>query len=71
MQGEKKILQTSLEGDWYFGQSFNWAVDTCENMKQYTGNENCKSNDNVKELLKDFIVTAKLGNQSYSAKPYV
>jgi len=55
------ILEQTLDGDWYAGQSFHFAVDTCENFKQYvTGPTNCVPNDQVLLNLTQFMVNTKV-----------
>ena len=63
MATNKMVLQNA-EGDgghYGIGASiFHFAVDTCENFKFYTKNENCVDNDVVIPLIDTFRVTTKL-----------
>ena len=64
------ILQQTVHGDMFYGQTFTFAVDTCENMREFTGNEDCKENSAVEEVLNQFVVNTKLSYTFYSTKTY-
>ena len=70
MNGAKMTLQNSINGDWEGGQVFHFAVDTCMNFKQWTGNQNCESNTTVEDLLDNFTLITKVSEEFYSAKTY-
>ena len=68
-------LQNTVNGDWEIGaQSFNFAVDTCENfapyVSEYKSVADCKSNAEVIAILDSFIVNTKLAYDFFSATTY-
>ena len=65
------ILQNTIDGDWKTGQSFHFAVDTCQNFAAYTGNENCEDNDLVMSKMAEFSLFTKLSYRFYSTETYM
>ena len=63
-------LQQTVNGDMFEGQTFSFAIDTCQNFQQYTNSDSCKDNDVVTAILEDFIVYSKLCQAFYSTKTY-
>jgi len=65
------VLQNTVRGDIRQGQSFHFAVDTCENFAQYTGNTECVKNEIVMPLLPKFSVFIKTSYLFYSTETYI
>ena len=64
-------LKNSISGDWTGdGQTFHFAVDTCENFAHWTGSTTCKPNSEVEDLIDYFDVITKLSTEFFSAKTY-
>mmetsp|Transcript_44571 Transcript_44571/g.59145 ORF Transcript_44571/g.59145 Transcript_44571/m.59145 type:complete len:81 (-) Transcript_44571:140-382(-) len=71
MKGEDMILQNTIFGDWTKGRSFHFAVDTCENFAQYTGNDECEPNSIVEPMLAEFTLFQKTSYRFYSTETFM
>ena len=64
-------LQNSVEGDWNgYSSTFHFAVDTCDNFKEYTKSLTCKSNEEALKLMNYVAVVTKISTEFYSAMTY-
>ena len=54
-------LQNTVNGDWsQGGETFHFAIDTCENFQKYTGSTTCKENNVVEPMITSFIAVTKM-----------
>ena len=61
-------LKNSVSGDWNDdGETFHFAVDTCQNFAKWTGSKTCKPNEEVLDLIDEFEVITKLSKEFFSA----
>ena len=71
MQGKQMQLQNSVKGDWNgYSSTFHFAVDTCDNFKEYTKSLTCKSNEEALKLMNYVAVVTKISTEFYSAMTY-
>ena len=58
MTGEPVIIRNTERKS---GGAYSWnlIIDTCEELSQYTGATNCRSDKKVSQMMNEFIVTTK------------
>ena len=68
-QGMK--LQNIIGGDWTEGaQTYNFVVDTCANLAQYTGATSCVTGPDLANAINEIYVSTKISEEFFSAKTY-
>ena len=63
-------MSNTLTGVNTGSQKFFMAVDTCENFREFTGNNNCKSNEEVEPYISTLLVHTRVFNEYFSASTY-
>ena len=65
-------LRSNLKDTWSNGaETFHFAIDTCDNFKEFTGSETCQPNSVVEPLINSFTAINKIQQQFFSVKTYV